>query len=187
MGYRTEAAGQGGSRSDGKISQVKPWRFPPFKGRTALQRFAEKCAFDPITGCVMWIAGQTSGHGHNEPYGTFWFENRMWLAHRWAAQHIHGLEIDGLQVDHCCPAGPSTLCVQHVKPETAAINRELQNTRPGRAFQALTTKQYWLFVQLGIEQEPERAPRETDGVPFFSPPSWLLPFMSKGISDGCPF
>lgn len=153
--------------------------------KTSLERFAEKCAFDPITGCVMWIAGTTSGHGHNQPYGRFW-DNEMWLAHRWSAQNIHGFNIDARQVDHCCPAGPSTLCVEHVKPETAEMNRYLQNSRPGRAFQDLHTKQYWLFIGKGIE-EYYAAPREANGVPFFNPPAWLQPFLKKGKSDDCPF
>lgn len=155
--------------------------------RVALERFAEKCAFDPITGCVMWIGGQTSGHGHNEPYGGFWFEGQMWLAHRWAAKFIHGMEITGLQVDHCCPAGPSTLCVEHLKPEPAEVNRALQHLRPGRGFQTLSTKQYWLLVQRGYEDHkpPERI---AEGVPFFPPPAWLKPFLpEKELLNVCPF
>lgn len=105
----------------------------------------------------------------------------MVLAHRWAAANIHGFEIDGLQVDHCCPAGPSTLCVQHVKPETAAVNRELQTERKGlgRAFQALHTRQYWLYVWKGIEEAPVKIVREEGGVPWFEPPAWLVPFIPK--------
>jgi hypothetical protein len=157
------------------------------RSRPALERFAEKCAFDPVTGCVMWIGTTTAGHGHNEPYGRFWFEGMFWLAHRWAAVHIHGQEIGGLQVDHCCPAGPSTLCVQHLKPETSEVNRELQHTRPGRAFQDLRTKQYWLLVSIGAEPFEAKA-RELDGVPFFNPPAWLAPFLTKPeSSDACPF
>ena len=153
----------------------------------ALERFARKCAFDPLTGCVMWISGQTSGHGHNQPYGAFWFEGSHWLAHRWAAIHIHGLEITGLQVDHCCPAGPSTLCVQHVKPEPADVNRALQHLRPGRTIQQLATKQYLLLVERGYEEykAPERIPGD---VPFFTPPDWLRPFLpAKEFENACPF
>lgn len=158
--------------------------------QTPLERFAEKCAFDPYTGCVMWIGGQTSGQGHSEPYGYFWFDKRMILAHRWSAEHIHGFAIDGMQVDHNCPAGASTLCVQHVKPETSEVNRFLQHSRPGRAFQDLGTRQHWLFVQKGIRTlEPiERTPAEH---PYFKPPEWLLPFLPDyqpmEIDDGIPF
>ena len=152
----------------------------------AIERFAAKCAFDPVTGCVMWVGGKTSGRGHGEPYGSFWFEGERWFAHRWAAMHIHGFEITGLQVDHCCPAGPSTLCVQHVKPEPAAVNRQLQNLRPGRGFQTLTTRQWWFFVTKGIEEEPVRE-RIEDGIPFHQPPAWLRPFLKQEIFDECPF
>lgn len=152
-----------------------------------LTRFAGKCAFDPITGCVMWTGTTTHGKGRNEPYGYFWFEGRMVLAHRWAAIHIHGFDIDGLEVDHCCPAGPSTLCVQHLKPEEGEINRALRLERESRTFQDLQTKRYWLFVSLGIEQYVPRE-RESDGVPFYSPPDWLRPFLPKLESDNaCPF
>lgn len=152
----------------------------------AIERFAAKCAFDPVTGCVMWIGGKTSGRGHGEPYGSFWFEGERWFAHRWAAMHIHGFDITGLQVDHCCPAGPSTLCVEHVKPERAEINRALQSLRPGRAFQTLTTRQWWLFVTKGIEEEPVRE-RIEDGIPFHQPPAWLRSFLKQEIFDECPF
>lgn len=162
----------------------------PRPKKTLLERFAEKCAFDPFTGCVMWIGGQTAGQGHNEPYGRFWFDGRMVLAHRWSAEHIHGHDITGLQVDHNCPVGPSTLCVQHVKPETSEVNRLLQATRPGRAFQDLETRRYWIFVQVGIEPHiaRERVPADS---PVFLPPLWLRPFMPdfkiERIDDGIPF
>lgn len=56
-------------------------KFARGKGtKTALQRFAEKCAFDPVTGCVMWIGGTTHGHGNNAPYGSFW-DGKRWFAH----------------------------------------------------------------------------------------------------------
>jgi len=149
---------------------------PRPKGRTALDRFAQKCAFDPITGCVMWIGGQTQGHGHHEPYGSFWFEGARWLAHRWSAKHIHGFDIDNLQVDHNCLCGPSTLCIEHVKPETPEINRYLQNTRSGRLIQNLETRRFWIHTQVGIlTYNPVE--RMVDGVPFYMPPQWLLPYM----------
>jgi hypothetical protein len=157
------------------------------KGKPPLQRFIEKCAFDAATGCVMWVGGTTSGHGHHEPYGSFWFEGSRWFAHRWAAIHIHGYDITGLQVDHNCPCGPSTLCVQHLKPETGAVNRTLQNTRPGRAFQNLDTQQHWLFVSKGIARY-ERRTREIPDIPYYDPPEWLKPFLPVlETVDDCPF
>lgn len=155
--------------------------------KDAMRRFAEKCAFDPITGCVMWIGAQGKGRGHSEPYGRFWDEGMMWWAHRWSAMYIHGHDITGLHVDHCCPFGPSTLCVEHVRPESAERNRQLQHLRPGRAFQDLATKQYWLFVHKGIERLPERFRFKPEDIPFadpgdfepLQPPEWLRPFMGE--------
>lgn len=156
--------------------------------RPALDRFAEKCAFDPVSGCVMWIGGTSRGRGRTEPYGVFWFEGQRWFAHRWAAIHIHGHEITGLDVDHRCPLGPSTLCVEHVAPLPGSINRELVHTRPGRAFQSLEIKKYWLFVSIGIEPLEERFRIENPAeIPFadpgdfelLDPPAWLAPYLEK--------
>jgi len=156
------------------------------KGKTALQRFAEKCAFDPYTGCVMWIGGTTSGHGKNARYGTFW-DRKRWFAHRWAAHNIHGLDISGLPVGHCCPCGPHTLCVEHLAGMTVAQNNEMIRTNPGRCDQDMATKRYWIFIEVGLEEYRE-VPREIPDMPFYDPPAWLKPFMpEKEISDDCPF
>lgn len=156
--------------------------------RPAMERFVEKLAFDPFTGCVMWTGGLTSGAGHGPGYGSFWFEGRRWSAHRWAAVHIHGFDIDGLQVDHWCPCGASTLCVEHVRPETALRNNQLQHERPGRTpSQSNAHRQYWLFIHKGIEEPhplPERTPAE---VPFYLPPAWLAPYIKRNYGDDCPF
>jgi hypothetical protein len=140
--------------------------------RPAIERFIEKCAFDPCTGCVMWIGGTTSGRGHSQPYGSFWFEGERWFAHRWSARYIHGFDITGLQVDHHCPCGPSTLCVHHVRPEPAEVNRVLQNIRPGRAFQDLETRQHWLLVSKGVRSISIINNHELP-VPFYYPPEWI--------------
>jgi hypothetical protein len=157
------------------------------RAKSPLERFAEKCAFDPFTGCVMWTGGTTSGHGHNQPYGSFWFGNRRWFAHRWAALHIHGLDIASVQVDHCCPAGPSTLCVQHVQTLTLEENRKLQAERSDhRCAQSDEARKYWIFVQKGLEEyrSPERLP---DNVPFHAAPAWLAPFLKTEELEDCPF
>lgn len=145
--------------------------------KTVMDRFVEKCVFDPVTGCVMWIGGKTSGHGHNQPYGAFWYEGRRWFAHRWAAVYIHGLDIFNLQVDHCCPCGPSTLCVQHVRAITFEENRKLQAERKDhRCAQNPLIKQHWLLVAKGIEQY-EPAEREILDIPWFDAPEWLRPYV----------
>ena len=122
--------------------------------RAALDRFRDYCRFDPETGCVIWCGGKVRGRGKTRWYGAFWFEGRARKAHRWAAQHIHGLDIDGLEVDHECG---NTLCVQHLQTCTGQVNREW----------------YWIRVQVGLlEEEPDREP-ESAGIPFYEPPAWL--------------
>lgn len=150
----------------------------------ALQRFIAKCKLDPYTGCVMWVGGQTKGRGHNVPYGSFWFEGRRWFAHRWAAKYIHNLDIEGFDVDHCCPDRdhPHTLCVQHLQAITPAANRELQ------------TKRKYLFLQKGIIRyrdwfgfEPEAMHIDTTAmVPFHPEPAWLTTGV-QNVSTDCPF
>lgn len=168
-------------------------------GRTlpidAMQRFIEKCRFDPYTGCVLWTGGTTRGHGNNTIYGSFWFEGRRWYAHRWSAIFVHKLDVGELTVGHCCKhtlnGHPNTLCVEHVTPQTLAENVAECNTRTKtKARQDPSEKQYWLLVQRGYEQLPERVSRlpGTDDFPFFTPPAWLgdLGVASRGTND-CPF
>lgn len=136
-------------------------------GLPAIERFLSKCEFDATTGCVIWIGGKTQGHGHNVPYGSFWFEGRRWFAHRWAAKHLHGLHIErqGWQVDHECR---NTLCVRHLQIVPAQVNRELQ----------------WIRVQKGCpgyEYEPTEPQRGE--VPWFDPPAW---WPQRELAD-CPF
>lgn len=161
----------------------------------ALRRFAEKCRFDPLTGCVVWEGGTTSGQGSSKAiYGSFWDDGRRWTSHRWAAANIHGHDITGLQVDHFCPhlvatnRKPNTLCVEHVRPETQEENLALQAER-NRAVQASTTRQFWLFVSLGIEElSDEPAPiASNDEFPWYDPPAWFVPFMPKQETTLCPF
>lgn len=158
--------------------------------RPAFERFVEKCRFDPVTGCVLWTGGTSAGRGNTARYGVFWFEGSRWFAHRWAAVHIHDFNLGESQVGHCCPHGPNTLCVHHLKPQTQEENlAELNERLKAKASQSLRERQFWLFVSLGIERLPEteKLARE-DMVPFYEPPEWLRPFMPKTeISDDCPF
>lgn len=132
----------------------------------AIDRFLRKVRFCAVTGCVLWTGGTTSGRGHSQPYGSFKFEGRRWFAHRWAAKHIHGLDIDGFDVDHCCDPAPNTLCVQHLRAETPARNRELQTMRR------------MIHLQVGlVSYEDVYGPDRTldvDTLPFHLPPAWLL-------------
>lgn len=164
----------------------------------ALDRFAAKCRFDPVTGCVIWVGGTTSGRGESNPvYGSFWADGRRWFAHRWAAAFIHGHNIGGLQVDHYCPAlvagggKPNTLCVEHARPETPYDNNgPLRAERAAIALQTPEQRRYWLLVQLGYEPTPDCcAPQGPDllGIPYFDPPEWLRPFIPKPEFAECPF
>jgi hypothetical protein len=160
----------------------------------ALQRFASKCEFDATTGCVLWRGGTTQGRGNTATYGSFWYEGRRWFAHRWSGVHIHGLALDGVQAGHTCPCGPNTLCVEHVAGQTVAENMAEQIARLGpvgkRVEQSSAERQYWLFVQLGIEREPESPARDDSAdIPWYEPPEWFRPFMPApvAIDDDCPF
>jgi hypothetical protein len=141
--------------------------------RPALERFAEKCQFDARTGCVLWIGGKTCGGGKVLQYGSFKDGGRRWSAHRWAAKHIHGLDIEEYEVDHCCPLPiPNTLCVQHLQAVTKLRNLEL-----------MWGRRVW-----GWDDWDQSEPSEPDheALPFHLPPSWLVPFTPGGSSD-CPF
>lgn len=163
----------------------------------AIERFAAKCRFDPVTGCVLWTGGTTAGRGNSAKYGSFWYEGRRWFAHRWAAAFIHGLAIGGAEVGHCCPEGPNTLCVQHLEPTTKADNLAEQIARgtgavgaARKAEQSAQQRQFWLFVQLGIEPEPEQVrplDDELGQIPFFEPPEWYRPYAPKLEIAECPF
>lgn len=141
------------------------FRSPCGPNASALERFAAKCDFDPATGCVMWTGGTTQGRGHSAPYGSFKDEGRRWFAHRWAAKHVHGLNIDGYQVDHCCPntnGRPNTLCVQHLQAVTFYEHVELEQRRNN------------IFIQVGlIEAEPLFEPDE-NAPALYECPRWLL-------------
>lgn len=78
-----------------------------------------------------------------------------------------------MTVGHCCPhtgGKPNTLCVEHLKPETLAENVAERNTRVA---QSNAERQFWLFVQLGIEPAPPVYEAPENGVPFYLPPAWL--------------
>lgn len=162
----------------------------------AHERFRAKCRFEPRTGCVLWTGGTTRGRGNTATYGSFWYEGRRWFAHRWAAAFIHGLDVDGLQVGHCCPnmpdGKPNTLCVEHVTGQTQAENLAELNDRLARARceQSADVRQQWLFVEIGLlEPEPLHDPATlADEMPWYDPPEWLgLPPTERPEFDDCPF
>lgn len=161
--------------------------------KTALQRFAEKCEFDAVTGCVLWVGGTSGGQGNTTRYGVFWDEGRV-FAHRWAAVHIHGIELGTSEAGHCCPGRPNSLCVQHLEAQTKAENIAERNTRVAKANQSAETRQFYLFKALGIH-EPDPAMQASldtlNDVPFdfHEPPEWLRPYLKprEANDDDCPF
>ena len=158
--------------------------------RPALERFAEKCEFDASTGCVVWKGGTSGGQGNTTRYGAFWDDGRRVPAHRWAAVNIHGIDLGSDEAGHCCPHGPNSLCVQHLTGQTKAENIAERNTRVAKANQSASTRQFYLFKQLGIlEPEPEGAePAGVPEIPFYEPPEWFRPFIQKATNDDeCPF
>lgn len=115
----------------------------------------EKVRFDPCTGCVEWTGARTRGQGHTAWYGSFWDGERSVLVHRWAAKHVHGMDVpDDMQVDHECR---NTLCVQHLQVVTAQVNREYQ----------------WIRVQVGLLPAPPEYERDPDDVPYYLKPEWV--------------
>lgn len=159
--------------------------------KTSLQRFAEKCRFDAATGCVLWTGATTAGRGNSTRYGSFWDEGRRVFAHRWAAVHIHGIELGTNEAGHCCPSGPNSLCVQHLEGQTKAVNVAERNTRVAKANQTAATRQFYLFKQLGIgEPEPEEPVLiPSFEIPFYEPPEWFRPYILsvETDDDDCPF
>lgn len=159
-------------------------------GKTALERFAEKCEFDPTTGCVLWIGATQAGQGNTTRYGSFWDEGRSIRAHRWAAVHIHGIDLGSDEAGHCCPHGPNSLCMQHLTGQKKADNVAERNTRVAKAVQSASTRQFYLFQQLGIgEPAPESAvSAEVPVIPFYEPPEWFRPYIKPmEANDDCPF
>lgn len=162
------------------------------RGKTALQRFAEKCVFDYSTGCVLWTGGTSTGRGNTTRYGVFWAEGRRVFAHRWAAVHIHGIDLGSNEAGHCCPGGPNSLCVQHLEGQTKADNIAERNRRVAKANQDAQTRQFYLFQQLGIyeaEPAPQVSSFDSNVIPFHQPPAWLRPYLKapENNDDDCPF
>lgn len=158
---------------------------------TPLERFRLYCQFDPTTGCVLWIGATTAGRGKSAKYGSFWADGRRHFAHRWAAANIHGLDIDGFTVDHCCdpmraggtePLLPNTLCVQHLAAETRVDNTLLAMAR-----------RTWILTQKGYYEPPPlfeglTAPPGPHVIPFHAPPAWLgVDTPVNSADEDCPF
>ena len=62
-----------------------------------MNRFDEKIAYEPNTGCHLWMAGCDM-----DGYGRFYYEGEDWKAHRFSWFLEHGPIPDGMQVLHIC-------------------------------------------------------------------------------------
>lgn len=145
----------------------------------AFERFLRYCKFDPGTGCVVWTGGTTAGRGHSARYGAFWFEGRRWFVHRWAAKYIHGLDIDGVQVGHCCHdyvpslTAPNSLCIEHLEAQTPEINRAAQTEHMRAVRQTIEQRRFWVHAQVGILEPPPVSHPCFTQIPFYEEPEWL--------------
>jgi len=74
--------------------------------------------------CWLWTAASVRG------YGRFFYEGKVWVAHRWAYEHFVGPVPDGLDLDHLCR---NRGCVNpaHLEPVTRRENlRRGHDSRP---------------------------------------------------------
>lgn len=141
----------------------------------ALKRFIAKCDYDERTGCVIWKGAAHHYRDGKKQYGGFSFNGEKWLAHRWAAIFIHRFNLEnGLTVGHTCPHGPNVMCVHHLEPQTyVENNREMvyRREKKRRAILSAGEKQYWLLVEKGLVDEPERERVGPMGG-YPDPPAW---------------
>jgi hypothetical protein len=84
---------------------------------SARERFIAKCEFIPETGCVLWRGGTTTSRDGTERTGVFWYEGKKHLARRWAAEHIHGIDLGFRGVKETSASCGDPLCVQHIHAE----------------------------------------------------------------------
>ena len=61
----------------------------------AMERFMAKVD-KTDDGCWNWTAGKHAG------YGMFYYQFKMWRAHRWAYTHLVSAIPDGMVIDHLC-------------------------------------------------------------------------------------
>lgn len=94
-------------------------------GLNPSQRFWAKVKITSEHECWLWQEGTTNGG-----YGTFGAAGRMYLAHRWAYEHMVGPIPEGLHIDHLCRV---RRCVNpsHLEPVTSG-----ENTRRAHAARA---------------------------------------------------
>ena len=87
----------------------------PAVKKTALERFEDKYAPEPNSGCWLWLSSLRDG------YGTFRVGRKMVPAHRFSYEAQFGAVAEGLVLDHLCRV---RCCVnpQHLEPVTNQVN-----------------------------------------------------------------
>ncbi len=80
-------------------------------------RFLDKIAFEPNTGCWLWTAGRNA-----DGYGWFKAEQGAVLAHRYAYERLIGPVPDGRQLDHLCRVRHCVNVFGHIEPVTCREN-----------------------------------------------------------------
>jgi len=88
---------------------------------TPMERFWRKAAFDPVSGCVLWIGSKTSSG-----YGNFYCgrEKRVRPAHRWLWEQYEGSlpTATRLELDHLC-RNPACVNLLHLEVVTPSENQ----------------------------------------------------------------
>jgi len=130
------------------------------KRKTSIERFKDKCEFQPGSGCVLWQGATAANSAGDTRSPRFRDGGKVWAARKWAAVHIHGLEVgEGMIVVNSCG---EDRCVQHVSAIVPGFN----------------VRQHWLLTDYGyLEREPEESreasrPRH-DGPAIHEVPEWL--------------
>lgn len=72
---------------------------------SVLERFNSKWEKRP-SGCWEWTAGGVIAVGHRLPYGRFWVDGKLRMAHRVSWELFRGAIPDGLFVLHHCDNAP---------------------------------------------------------------------------------
>lgn len=89
------------------------------KVQTLRERFDEKWIPEPNTGCWLWMAGGTTGHGYGAIRASD--KRRTLRAHRVAWELYRGPIPEGLVIDHLCRVR-SCVNPDHLRVVTMAVN-----------------------------------------------------------------
>ena len=81
-----------------------------------LERFWQKVAHEPNTGCYLWYGG-----ADRFGYGRAWDGKKVVLAHRLAYELTRGPIQDGLELDHLCRI-PACVNPDHLEAVTHRVN-----------------------------------------------------------------